>query len=45
MVPVSSCVVLVCGLFLAVLVTAHNSACEVQIIQEKKSEPLTFLLK
>lgn len=33
--PVSSCGVLVCGLFLAALAAAHNSAWEVQIIQKE----------
>lgn len=33
--PVSSCGVLVCGLFLAELAVAHNSAWEVQTIQKE----------
>lgn len=36
--PVSKCGVLVCGLFLAALATAHNSAWEAQMIQKKKKK-------
>lgn len=40
--PVSSCGVLVCGLFLTALAAAHNSAWEVQIIQKERTERLSL---